>query len=307
LTVDIDKLKAFVVVAEELNFRRSADILGMSQPPLTRLIASLERELATRLFDRTTRSVELTAAGLLLLKEAREIVLRSENLARELRSVARTRAGKLHVGFSTTAFLACLPKVVDEFRSHFPKVILELQQESRRGILDGLRAAKFDACFLEGAVEASELERRPIKDEPLGILLPKGHRLAKKRELDLRELKEDVFILHPRREQQAPFDTVIKICEQNGFRPKAYIKSQHESCPVLVAIGKGVSLTVASSRSFVPNETRFVPVKRLYLPVSIYWTKDNSNPALKSFLSFVIENASLRPQKAECLVDVIRV
>jgi DNA-binding transcriptional LysR family regulator len=305
--MDIDKLKAFVVVAEELNFRRSADILGMSQPPLTRLISSLERELSTRLFDRTTRSVELTAAGLLLLKEAREIVLRSDNLARELRAVAPKRAGRLHVGFSTTAFLACLPKIVDEFRSHFPRVLLELHQESRRGILEGLRAAKFDACFLEGSGEASGLERHLVKDEPLGVLLPKDHRLAKKRELDLRELKGDVFILHPRREQQAPFDTVIKLCEQNGFRPKTYIKGPHESCPVLVAIGKGVSLTVASSRSFVPNATRFVPVKRLYLPVSIYWTNDNSNAALKSFLSFVIENASLKRPNAECLVDVIRV
>jgi DNA-binding transcriptional LysR family regulator len=304
--MDIGKLKAFIVVAEELNFRRSAEVLGMSQPPLTRLISSLERELSTRLFDRTTRTVELTAAGLLLLKEAREIVSRSDNIARELRAVAPRRAGKLNVGFSTTAFLACLSKIVDEFRSHFPKVLLELHQESRRGVLAGLKTAKFDACLLEGSVEANGIETHLVQDEPLGVLLPKNHRLAKRRELELRELKEDVFILHPRREQQAPFDTVIKLCERHGFRPKTYIKNQHESCPVLVAIGKGISLTVSSSHSFVADETRFVPVKRLYLPVSIYWTNDNANPALKSFLSFVIENASLRRPRAECLVDVIR-
>jgi DNA-binding transcriptional LysR family regulator len=304
--MDVRKLKAFVVVAEELNFRKSAELLGMSQPPLTRLIASLEEELSTQLFERTTRKVELTGAGVFLLKEAREIVARSENLEKELRAMGPRRSGKLTVSFSTTAFLACLPKIIDEFRARFPKVKLDLHQESRRGVMEGLKSARFDACFLEGEAEADGLEQHLVQDEALGVLLPKNHRLARRKEVELRDLKDEVFILHPRREQPAPFDTINRLCAENGFTPKTYIKNERESCPVLVAIGKGISLTVSSSQNLVTRETRFVPVKRLYLPVSVYWMFDNSNPSLRSFLSFVIENASLRRPNAECLVDVMR-
>lgn len=304
--MDLRKLKAFVVVAEELNFRRSADILGMSQPPLTRLISALENELSTKLFERTTRKVELTGAGIFLLKEAREILARSEALERELRVIGPRQSGTLNVGFSTTAFLACLPKITDEFRNRFPKVKLELHQESRRGLVEGLRRTRFDVCFLEGDVAADGLLHHRVQDEALGVLLPKNHRLAKRKQIELRELKDDVFILHPRREQHTPFDTILRLCAENGFTPRTYIKSAAESCPVLVAIGKGVSLTVLSSQGMLAQETRFVPVKRLYLPVSAFWVPANTNAALKTFLSFVVENASLRPPKAECLVDLLR-
>lgn len=304
--MDLRKLKAFVVVADELNFRRSAELLGMSQPPLTRLIASLEDELSTKLFERTTRKVELTGAGMFLLKEAREIVSRADILEKELRAMGPRRSGKLSVGFSTTAFLACLPKIIEEFRDRFPKVKLHLHQESRRGVIEGLKSGKFAVGFLEGETECDGLERHLVQDEALGVLLPKNHRLAKKKEIELRELKDDVFILHPRREQQAPFDAIHRLCAENGFKPRTYIKNQRESCPVLVAIGTGVSLTVSSSQGLVPRETRFVPVRRLYLPVSVLWTSDSANQSLRSFLSFVIENASLRRPNTECLVDAMR-
>ena len=70
--MDLEKLNAFIVVAEELNFRRSAEILGMSQPPLTRLIAGLEKDFDVKLFERNTRKVRLTSAGIVLLKKPKK-------------------------------------------------------------------------------------------------------------------------------------------------------------------------------------------------------------------------------------------
>lgn len=306
MNMDLRKLKAFIVVAEELNFRKSAEILGMSQPPLTRLISSLEEELATPLFERTTRRVKLTGAGVFLLKEGRELISRSENLKKELRTFGKQKSGKLSIAFSTTTFLASLPKIIDEFRDRFPKIKLELHQESHRGVITGLKNGSFDAGFLEGKVAAKKLEWHLVQDETLGVLLPTKHSLAKRKEIELRDLKDEIFILHPRREQQDFFDTINRLCEENGFKPKTYAKNENESCPVLVAIGKGVSLTISVAQNLVPDKTHFVPLKKLYLPVSVLWLPENPNSFLKIFLSFVIENESLSQQNAECLMDIMQ-
>jgi LysR family transcriptional regulator, benzoate and cis,cis-muconate-responsive activator of ben and cat genes len=304
--MDLTKLKAFVVVAEELNFRRSADILGMSQPPLTRLISSLENELATQLFERTTRSVKLTGAGVYLLKEARELVAHSASVEKELRLIAKRRSGTLSLAFSTTAFLASLPKILEAFRDRFPKVKIELQQESRRGIIDGLQDARFDACFLEGQANAEGAEQHVVQDEAVGVLMPRKHPLAKRKSIELRDLRNECLILHPRGEQQALFDTLNRLCHQSGFKPTTYVKSENESCPVLVAIGKGVSLTIAGSGRLATRETAFVPIRQFYLPVSVHWMPGNSNPSLKTFLSFVMESKTFKSRRGECLMDVMR-
>ncbi|MBX3035245.1 MAG: hypothetical protein KF865_15110 [Bdellovibrionaceae bacterium] len=91
------------------------------------------------------------------------------------------------------------------------------------------------------------------------------------------------------------------------MKPKIYIKREREVCPILVATGKGISLTVASSRQMVPEETIFVPLKDLFLPVSIYWNPGNENPALKSLLGFVTEMRTGKHPAPECLNEMMKV
>ncbi|TGL69403.1 LysR family transcriptional regulator [Leptospira kmetyi] len=304
--MDLSKLKSFIVVAEELNFRKSAEILGISQPPLTRLISSLEEELSTKLFERTTRQVQLTGAGIFLLKEGKEIIARAENLEREVRSIGKLKAGKLNIGFSTTSFLANLPQIIDEFQNRFPKLKFQLHQETRIRILKGLRSGHFDVCFMEGTVAEEDLESRSVHDEGLGVLVPKKHPLAKRKEIELRELKDETIILHPKKEAGKFYDTISQLFKQSGIKPKLYVKNDRESCPILVATGKGVSLTVLGAQNIAPSETQFVPIKKLFLPVSVFWAPENKNPLLKTFLSFVIESDSFKNKKAECLMDVMR-
>ena len=303
--MDLSKLRAFVVVAEELNFRRSAEILGMSQPPLTRLIASLEDELSTKLFERTTRQVKLTGTGVFLLKEGREIIARAERLEHEVRSISRLKSGELSIAFSTTVFLASLPKIMGEFRACFPKVKLQLHQEDRPRIFAGLRQGQFDVGFVEGAVDEDGLSHDTVRDESLGVLLPKSHDFARRKALELRELKDETIILHPRKENDLFHDTVHQLFRQNSIKPRIYVKNERESCPILVAIGKGVVLTIVGTKNCASDETRFVPIKHLYLPVSVLWNPDNQNPSVKSILSFVAENAALRRKNGACIQDGI--
>ncbi|WP_244939915.1 LysR family transcriptional regulator [Leptospira adleri] len=299
-------MKSFIVVAEELNFRKSAEVLGMAQPPLTRLISSIEEELSTKLFERTTRQVKLTGAGVYLLKEGREIIERVENLEREVRSIGKLKSGGLSIGFSTATFLASLPQIIGEFQDRFPKLRFQLHQESRSRILKGLRSGQFDVCFMEGSVNEEGIERHSVNDEGFGVLVPKKHPLAKRKEIELNELKNETIILHPKKETGNFYDTIFQLFKQGGIKPKVYVKNERESCPILVATGKGVSLTILGAQNVAPSETQFVPIKKLYLPVSVFWIPENKNPSLNTFLSFVIESSALKNKKAECLMDVMR-
>lgn len=300
--MDLAKLKAFIVVAEELNFRKSADRLGMSQPPLTRLIASLEDELDTPLFERTTRQVRITGAGVVLLKEAREIMSSLGRIETEVRSMGKNRRGTLKIGFSAAVFLARFPVIIEEFSNRFPKVKLDLQQESSREILHGLKKGVFDIGFVEGITSHKDLESYQVQDEVLGVLLPKKHPLAKRKEIDFSELKNETIILHNKEEAEEFHARITRLIQGLNEKPKIYIKNDRESCPILVATGKGVSLTINGTQNIAMNETKFVPIKEMFLPVSVFWRKDDDNASSQVFLSFVKENRSLKHQKTECLV-----
>lgn len=303
--MDLSKLKAFVVLAEELNYRRSAEILGMSQPPLSRLISNLENELSTKLFERTTREVKLTGAGVYLLKEAREILLRLESLDTEVRSMGKLKNGSLSIAFSTATFMASLPGIISEFQERYPKLKLELHQDTPDKILKGLASGRFDICFLEGDIKDHSFKTHSIKPEVIGALMPKKHPLAKKKMIELIDLKNEIIILHPRRETKNFHDPIFKLFKKIGIRPKTYLKKENEHCPILVATGKGISITISGPHGMTSFETKFVPIRDLFLPVSAFWREENKNPTLASFLSFVIENSSVGNKEAHCLMDVI--
>ena len=302
--MDLAKLSAFTVVAEELNFRKSAERLGMSQPPLTRLIASLEEDLGLSLFQRTTRKVSLTAAGLLLFNEARSIFSKLEKIEADVRAVSKIKRGTLEVGFSQTAFLARLPKIIEEFKLRLPGVRFELNQFPRAELIRGLNAGKLDLAFHEGDSEFEGLSRSAVTDEIMGVLVPKTHVFAKRKEIEFRDLKNETLILHPRSENSDHFARISQLCRTAKIEPKTYIKKPHESCPILVATGKGLSLTIAPARDLAFQETRFIPIKSLFLPVSIYWKPENTNPSLKSFLSTTLENQLFKVQTVECLSEI---
>ena len=300
--MDLSKIRAFITVAEELNFTRAARELGMSQPPLTRLIRGFEGELGVKLLERTTRQVRLTAAGVHLLQEGRALLTKSVELEKQLRAIGKLRTGSLTVGFSMTAFLASFPKILSEFQERFPKIKVDVVQDHGSGLLKRLRDGRADICFVEGAVDAANLISLPITDEILGLSVPKGHALAKRKSVSFSDLKKETIILHPKGEARGFHGTIEKLFKDHGVTPKVYIKEAQESCPILVATGRGISLTVASSPMFENLQNVFVPLKNSFVPISVFYEDSNPNPSLKVFASFARESAILREHKAECLL-----
>ncbi|CUS38736.1 LysR family transcriptional regulator [Candidatus Nitrospira nitrificans] len=300
--MDVGKLKAFIVVAEELNFRRSAEILGMSQPPLTRLIASLEHELDTKLFERTTRRVRLTGAGVLLLREAREIASAISRIESDVRAVGKKTTGVLKIGFSRAAFMARFPAVIDEFQVRFPKITLDLREKTSKEIVKLVKNGCLDVGFVEGVISDPEIESHEVDSENLGVLLHKKHPLSTRKEIQLSDLKDDTIILHHRGEVEEWHDRVARLIKGMSRRPKIYVKGDGECCPILVATGRGVALTIAGSQNIASHHTRFVPIRDMFLPVRVFWKGENENPYLRTFVSFAMEKRSVLSRKTECLV-----
>ena len=157
--MDIRWLEGFVVVAEELHFSNAANRLGIAQSPLSQLIRKLEKELGQSLFSRSTRSVELTAAGKALLPEARRI-LATMSEARELVSAAEGDiVGTVRLGYSGVLNYSTLPLLTKEVQNRLPLVDLELVgQKLTQEALNMLRQGRLDIAMLGLPINDPDVE-----------------------------------------------------------------------------------------------------------------------------------------------------
>ena len=164
-------LRYFVAVAEELHFGRAAARLHMAQPPLSQRIRGLERELGVRLFDRTSRRVELTPAGRLLLDEARGLLARADALTATMERLRGGELGELRAGVPPEIGASVLAELLTSFRAAGPDVRLELREATTGEQLEGLAAGELDVGVVRHPVRLGSLERGPSLAKDVGVLL----------------------------------------------------------------------------------------------------------------------------------------
>src|SRR5215208_6320694 len=188
--IELRMWRQFVAVAESLHFGKAASRLHMTQPPLTQAIAGLERVLGVRLFDRTKRSVQLTAAGRALVPEARDLLARAAALPAHARAAAAGESGRLRLAFVSTLGFGLLPQWVRAFRSIYPQIELELIEATGDVQLQGLARGDIDAGFMlhSPGFAPAGLEHLRILREPLVLALPEQHELAVSRTFSLRRV-----------------------------------------------------------------------------------------------------------------------
>src|SRR3954471_19706142 len=146
--IELRLWRQFAAVAEELHFGRAARSLHMTQPPLTQAIAQLERLLTVRLFERSKRSVELTAAGEALLPQARELLARAQALPAHARAAAGGAIGRLRIAFVSTVGFSLLPAWLGASRLAPPAGALELIEATGDVQLESLSRGDVDVGFM---------------------------------------------------------------------------------------------------------------------------------------------------------------
>lgn len=291
--MDTRKLTAFVAVAEELHFGHAAKRLHISQPPLSLLIRNLEAELGARLFQRTSRKVELTAPGRVLLEEARTVLASVERAARRTSEAGHGITGTLTIGFITPMIYAGLPEVLRTFRSRYPNVRLELREAMSDVQVAALEASTLSLGLVAAPLANDTLVHTVVNRERLVAALPQRHPLAKSsRAIPLRLLAEEPFVLFPRPSAPGLFDAITGFCRSAGFTPRIDQEAvQSQTIVSLVAAGLGVAIVPESIRGLQRTGVAYRPFRERSPRVQTLaaWRRDDDSPVLRNFLAVVRE------------------
>jgi DNA-binding transcriptional LysR family regulator len=291
-SIELRQWRQFVAVAEELHFGRAARRLHMTQPPLTQAIAQLEKSLEVRLFERTKRSVELSATGLALLPHARDLLARSQALPALARAAANGEVGRLRLGFVSTAGFDLLPQWIRAFRARCPGVALELLEATGDMQLTAFARGDMDAGVLlhSPGFAPAGLSRLGVAEEPLWLALPSQHRLTAHERLPLAEVLKEPLVIFPRRILPSVYDAVLGLYHASGQTPHiAQEAIQMQTIVNLVSAGLGVAWVPQSVRQFQRQGVVYREVKgRAGMPVplcqtSLVWPTDAQNPCVMHF------------------------
>src|SRR5258705_5378822 len=200
MAIDLRDLRYFVAVAEEGHVTRAAGRLDMQQPPLSRQIRLMERELKVQLFRRLPRGVELTSAGHALIPERKGMLARLDHALESTRRAARGEQGSLCVGIAPTApFNPLVPRAIRSFREAFPMVSLVLEEGLSNEVVARFNNDQMDVAFVRARqIHADGVVVIPLQEEPMVIALPSQHPMARSRGpkiVPLKSLSSDPFIL----------------------------------------------------------------------------------------------------------------
>lgn len=190
--MELRQLRYFIAVAEELSFTRAAARLHIAQPSLSQQIQALEQEISVCLLERSKRHVQLTAAGVAFLQEAR---LTLSHAARALRS-AREAAGRissLSIGFIPAAEVRIFPYVLPQLRMHFPDLNIELHSLPTPHLEAALRERHVDIAFMRGPI-SEDLQSEVVLNESLLAVLPLGHPLCELERIPVSGLAHENFV-----------------------------------------------------------------------------------------------------------------
>ena len=247
---EFHQLRCFVAVAEELNFRRAAERLNMTQPPLSRQIQLLEHAVGEALFERSNRAVRLTSAGESFLASAGDILQRAEHAAMMARQAARGEAGDVALGFVPSAAIDFVPRLVSEVRRTLPHVTVKPTEMMSYEINQALLSGRLDLGLTRTARRHAEIESTQMVNEPFVLAVPADHPLAQKAQPVLRDLDEMPFVGYSADRGGFLREMLGAVFASEGVTPQIVLEvSQTISVLALVNRGLGLALVPKSAQT----------------------------------------------------------
>jgi len=290
MNLELRHLRAFATLGKELHFGRAAEMLRVAQPALTKTIKQLEAEIGTPLLLRSTRRVELTEAGKILLTETQDIGSRIDQAVERARQAAQGLRGELRVAYVDFAINGKLPEFLRDFNQAHPDIHLDLIFMPTVHQHTALLQQKIDIGFLYGDFRHQTVQNLTFDENRYVVVLPENHPLAAQESLTLSDLRNQKFVFgigdswHIFRRQ------IFAECRARGFFPHIALEANN-SDGIFGLVIAGTGVTIYSSclgRSprpgLVVRNLNDVPTKLL---VTAVWGRGNRSPLLATFLRFL--------------------
>ena len=288
----IHLLHYFIMLAEELHFGRAAERLSITQPPLSSALKALEEEVGVLLVERNSKHVALTAAGAAFLKEARLVLDRVAIAGETARAVASGMRGRLDVGITGSMIYRGVPRIVNTFNQRLPDIEVNLREMSSSEQIEALQHGHIHAGFINASVLPEPLASLPLADDTLVCCLPESHQLAGGKDVNLKQLAQEIFVMFSRDVAPANHDNVIAVFSRAGIHPRTrHAARQWLTVVALVAAGAGVALVPASIANAGIRGARLLPIRGM-APKNVgvlAWKAAQDLAVLESFVGIARE------------------
>ena len=290
-------LTQFIAVAEELHFGRAARRLHMSQPPLSQAIQRLEEQIGVPLFSRANRTITLTDAGRVFLKEAHNLEDQQAQAIAHARQAGAGLKGTIVLGFVGSVSYGLLPDLLTHFRKRHPDVAFDLRESTSTESIAELKARRIDVGIVRLPLgDANNIEMRIIKRERMIAVLPKDHPLGVLPAIPLASLTDETFMMFPPDRVFSLHAKTLLACQAAGFSPRIGMDAwQMPTMVSLVAAGVGVAL--------LPSQILNIPhpgviyreledaSEHLELDIALAWLRDDRSRLRETFVEAVVAHA----------------
>lgn len=296
--MELHQLKYFRALAESHSFTQAAEAAAVSQSALSRSIARLEEELGAKLFDRSRKALPLTRAGERFLLHAQRALMELETARRELHEGASRDAGTLSLSFAHSLGGYHLPLLLSEFHAKYPEVRVRLSQHNTVALVKQLSRGRTDLCLCPTVMsEAEHVAWSYLWSEKLYVTVPRGHRLAGRRSVNLKEIEGEPFItMKPPYSLRILTEQFLKMADSH---PEiVFAGDDVNTLASLVAAGLGVSLIPRIEG--IEKEVVFIPVSYpvCQRSIGIAWNTEKPLPeAAMTFQRFVMRRFAAENEK----------
>jgi DNA-binding transcriptional LysR family regulator len=293
VAVELRHVRYFLAVAEHLNFSKAAQQLHIAQPPLSRQIQQLEADLGVVLFLRNKRHVELTRAGQVFLTEARKLVVQAGHAAEAARHAQKGESGGIRIGIAS-GLGGVAGRAVAEHCRRFPAINIECKDVFSTVQNDVLLKREIDVGFLRPPVDQVNLDCELLFEEEFVVILPRTHRLAKRKSLRLKDVADEPLIVFDRTFSSGLYDKILGLYSRQGLTPHftmAHVEAHEEAGAIMVATGKAIFIGAGAivTRSVHGIDLASVRLNEAEAKIEVYvaWRKDEESTAVLSFLDSV--------------------
>jgi DNA-binding transcriptional LysR family regulator len=291
--IEFRHLKYFLAVAEELHFRKASEKLFISQPGLSKQIKQLEEDLGIKLFERNNRKVKLTKAGEFLKVEISNNLKNLDNIFSRAKLLDGGEMGTLKFGYVGSAVQELIPDLILKYSKDYPNVSFGLNEMDNNKQLLALLNQEIDLGFVRYNKIPTGLKEVISYDDTFSLVLPKEHLINEDNFKNLKQLKDESFILFDESYSVSYFEKIMSIFERSGFNPKVSHNSVNASSIFRLVENKlGVSIIPTALKKGYDMNVKFIELTNIpqRTKLKIVWNPENMNPSLIKFIEVVKKN-----------------